>query len=72
MLSTRLQEIKDRIETKRYALRSAKEDELLQELNFLEEFLQEHRKLLEFRESVRAKVQITSGPSGSCPCCGRY
>ena len=68
MLSTRLEEIRDRIEAKSSYLRSSKEDELLEELKILEDYLQEHRQLLEFRESVRAKVQINTAPSGSCPC----
>ncbi len=71
MLSTRLQEIKDRLESKSSYLRSSKENELLEELKILENYLQEHRQLSEFRESVRAKLQIVSGPSDKCPCCGR-
>jgi DNA repair exonuclease SbcCD ATPase subunit len=71
MLSTRLQEVKERLVGKGYAKRSKGEDELLKELQFLEEFLEKHKQLREFRESVEAVVKITSGPSGACPCCGR-
>lgn len=71
MLSPKLQEIKGKIESKASYLRSEKEKQLLQELNDLENFLASKSETAEFQESVRKNTQITSGPGGGCPCCGR-
>jgi len=69
MLSTRLQEVKDKIEAKQSWLRTDKEKELLKELEILDQFLIKKSVSTEFKESVKANV-ITSGPGG-CPCCGK-
>lgn len=71
MLSPKLQEIKDKIEAKSSYLRTDSEKELLSELEVLENHLSRKYELHEFRESVKSHTQITSGPGGSCPCCGK-
>ena len=71
MLSPKLQEIKDQIEAKSSYLRTDGEKDLLGELEVLEQHLAKKFELNEFRESVKSRTQITSGPGGSCPCCGR-
>ncbi len=71
MLSSKLQEIKDRIERKSSNSRTNGEKELLRELEVLEQHLIQKSQLIEFRESVKSHTQITSGPGGSCPCCGK-
>lgn len=71
MLSPKLQEIKEQIEEKLSYLRSDGEKELLSELEVLEQYLSKKYELSEFRESVKSHTQITSGPGGSCPCCGK-
>jgi DNA repair exonuclease SbcCD ATPase subunit len=71
MLTPKLQEIKEKIEAKTSYLRSEKEKQLLQELLDLDNFLHAKSESVEFRESVTKNAQITSGPGGACPCCGR-
>lgn len=71
MLSPKLQEIKDKIEAKSSYMRTDSEKDLLLELELLERHLTKKYELTEFRESVKSHTQITSGPGGSCPCCGK-
>ena len=70
MLSPKLREIKEKIETKTSYRRTDGENELLKELEFLEGLFERHG-LSELRESVKSYTQITSGPASSCPCCGK-
>lgn len=72
MLSRKLEQIKKKIEAKTLSMRTNGESELLAELKILEEILQKKMILNEFTKSVNSGVQITSGPSGPCSCCGRY
>ena len=71
MLSPKLQEIKEQIEAKSSYLKTDGEKELLKELEVLEQHLIKKHDLSEFRESVKSHTQITSGPGGLCPCCGK-
>ena len=68
MLLPRLQEIKDKIEQKKSHLRSEKEKELLAELKELDKL---NIGMESISESVKSHTQITSGPGGLCPCCGK-
>lgn len=73
MLTPRLQEISNKIESKQIALRTDKEKELLSELQTLDKFLIKKSESQQFSESVameKLSTRITSGPGG-CPCCGR-
>lgn len=71
MLSPKLQQIKNQIEAKSSYLRTGEEKELRTELEVLERHLEKKYQLEEFQKSVKSHVQITSGPGGSCPCCGK-
>jgi DNA repair exonuclease SbcCD ATPase subunit len=71
MLPPKLQEILDRLQAKALSQMTDKEKELLRELRELDQFLTRKNESAELRESVRKNSQITSGPSGACPCCGR-
>jgi len=72
MLPRKLQEIKSKLQSKASYRRTDSENELLQELNILEEVLTNERKIQGVFDSVeKASTRITSGPSGSCPCCGK-
>ncbi|MCW5205673.1 hypothetical protein VU08_01905 [Desulfobulbus sp. F5] len=75
MLSRRLQEIKEKIESKVSVLRTESEKELLVELTRLDQYLSSKRQTYEFMESVRKSLPdayaVTSGPGTTCPCCGK-
>ena len=71
MLSRRLQQVKDTLESKLSSTRSAKESELLVELTTLDQLLKRQNLSRTFTESIKSSTQITSGPGGNCPCCGR-
>jgi DNA repair exonuclease SbcCD ATPase subunit len=71
MLPRKLEEIRNRIAKKDSFRRTDQEKELLGELSAVDEILERRDVSTEFRESVRKHTQITSGPGGSCPCCGR-
>ena len=70
MLPPRLKHIKERIDAKSSSSSSEGERQLLRELNDLDGFLDTSEGRM-FRESARKYTQITSGPGGSCECCGR-
>jgi DNA repair exonuclease SbcCD ATPase subunit len=70
MLPPRLNEVKERIESKSAGLRSQKERELLEELNALDALLGRTNDRT-FSEATKRHTQITSGPGGTCSCCGR-
>jgi hypothetical protein len=72
MLPPRLQQVKLRIERKISYQRSKEEQELLEELEFLDG-RPEMRNILALKESFRESelIKIVSGPGGNCPCCGR-
>jgi len=65
MLPKHLRRIKGELEAKGYTSRRREEDELLEELRFLDE----HTTTLS--KSLRESLTVTSGPGGVCPCCGR-
>ena len=71
MLTQRLQQVKDRIESKSTYQRTEEEEELLAELMALDELLGRKNLSRDLRESIKGRTQITSGPGGSCPCCGK-
>ena len=70
MLPPKLSSLKNQLEAKGYAGRSTSEDELLVELRFLDRNLTS-RSLNERLEEFKRSPTIVSGPSGSCPCCGK-
>ena len=70
MLTSRLQEIKNKIEAKSTYLRTDKEKELLDELVALDKIIIQESLSHQFSESVSKSVRVTSGPGGGCPCCG--
>lgn len=67
MLPPRLNEIKQRLETKPATQRKISENELLAELRALDNS-PELRDALIKRSDV---MKMTSGPSSVCSCCGR-
>jgi hypothetical protein len=77
MLPPNLQEIKNKLETKGYASRTSGEDGLLAELDALSKFLDSAgysadvavKKSLD--ENIKRAFATTSGPSGTCRCCGQ-
>ena len=64
MLPRQLKAVKDRLQEKGYAKRTRLEDQLLEELEFLDKSLNE----VQLRE---LSYKTVGGPPDSCPCCGR-
>ena len=72
MLPPKLQQVKNQIEAKSLYLRTDSEKALLLELNVLDDLIGGKSKSSEFGEALESRIQkITSGPGGSCPCCGK-
>ena len=72
MLPPNLAELKAVLTSKGFAKRSSGEDRILEELDLLDQS-PEVRKILNealANEKIRAS-SVFSGPSGSCPCCGK-
>lgn len=69
MLPPHLKRVKESLKAKEYSKRSTAEDQLLHELNALDESRQVRALVARLRES--RGLEMTSGPTGLCPCCGR-
>lgn len=68
MLPPQLKDIKDRLEAKLASRRTSAENDLIQELKFIDSQLT----VTELREAQRDfSVKAIGGPPGFCSCCGR-